>query len=239
MRRIIIAVAALSGLVMFSFQANAEQSNRIIHSGDYDSYQVGPRQGWGACKRSCDGDQRCKAWTFIRRSRQCRLKYMVGESERNNCCVSGVKRQAGTQSGSLQRFCADYARKATEAQDANLAQRCSYKGARWSSQYAPHYQYCLRVTRAASNSETSARRDLLDRCRSHASSSRKARCNHFVRIAMEQAATNRSARCGFEGARWSGRQGRYMRRCQNQKRAVTLDDTLRREQKLRSCLSIR
>jgi len=239
MRKFMIAVAALSGLMLFSFQANAEQRNIIIHSGDYDSYQLGPRQGWGACKRSCDGDPRCKAWTFIRGTRQCRLKYIVGESVRNNCCVSGVKRGAATQRGSQQGFCSDYASRATESQEANLAQRCRYRGPRWNSQYAAHYQYCLRVARASANSETAARRDLLDRCRSHAGSSKKARCDHFVRIAMEQAATNRSARCGFEGPRWSGRQGRYMRRCQNQKRAVTLDDTLRREKKLRSCLSIR
>jgi len=240
MRIFKVGIIALAGLLAFSFQVSAEQSNRIIHSGDYDSYRVGPRQGWGACERSCNSDPRCNAWTFIRNSRQCRLKFVVGESVRNNCCVSGVKRQAASRpGGSLQRFCSDYAKQATDAQNANLAGRCSYKGNRWHTNFTPHYQYCLRVSRAETDGETEIRKNMIDRCRSHAGGSKQKRCDHYARISVEQASTNREAGCGFSGPGWNGRLRRYMKRCQQQRRAVSLDATLRRERQLRACLSIR
>ena len=234
-----IAITALIGMILFGAQANAEQRNRVIHSGDYDSFRVGPKQGWGVCERVCQGDPRCKAWTFIRASNQCRLKFVAGESVRNNCCISGVKRGGNAGQGSLQRFCSDYAKKAVDAQAENVAGRCQYGGNRWVSDYSPHYQYCLRVSRAESNGETATRSKLIDQCRAHAGNSKQKRCNHFAAIAIVQATTNQRASCGFEGPRWSVRTRRHMRRCKNQNRGVARDETLWRETKIRDCLGIR
>lgn len=235
-----IALLSLAGLVLWSGLANAEQRNRIIHFGDYDSFRVGPRQGWGACERACNGDPRCRAWTFIRSRRQCRLKYVAGDSVRNNCCVSGIKKQRGAGRGSKQRFCSDYATTAVKAFEKNLSERCGFRGQRWNNDYSPHYQYCLRVARDKANAETAMRRTMIEQCRSHAVNSTNRRCNHYARIAVEQATTNRKASCGYGGRRrWSLHLRDHVRRCRNNGWSVARDDTLVREQKLRNCLSIK
>ncbi len=231
---------ALAGPIFLALQVaggNAEQRNRIIHAGDYDIFQVGRAQGWGACERACNGDPRCKAWTFIRSNRQCRLKYMAGRSVRNNCCVSGVKRRAAGGDGRRQ-FCSDYATEAVRAQEQNLRNRCGFRGARWNADYSPHYQFCMRVDRSEPNEETRQRARMINNCVSHAGNSRKKRCNHYARIAVEQAKTNARAGCGFKGSRWTTNRRRHVVHCRNTSWGTARDDTNSREQRLRSCLAL-
>ena len=243
MRIIRIALIALVGLISWSAAVNAEQQNSIIHSGDYDSFRVSPNRGWGACQRACKGDPRCRAWTFIKPGRQCRLKYSAGQSTRNNCCVSGVKRQqrvgAGRRRGGQQRFCSDYATEAVSVNEANLANRCRYRGRSWDANYVGHYQACLRLSRDRANDLAGDRRRMIKECSSHGDSSKEARCNHYVRVTGVQIATNQRAGCGFRGRRWADNDSRHRRRCMNNTGAVSSDATLRRERKIRRCLGIR
>ncbi len=55
------------------------------------------------CRQTCDADDRCKAWTYVKPGIQgptarCWLKHAVPRAYTNNCCVSGVKQ--GTRSES-------------------------------------------------------------------------------------------------------------------------------------------
>ena len=60
--------------------------------------------------------------------------------------------------------CDVYARIAIAQQDANVANQCSFDGARWVSRYDHHYDWCLAVAVDATRSETDARQRLLDDC---------------------------------------------------------------------------
>lgn len=82
-----LVAAGLLGAVQ---SLSAQERNTIIHGHDYDYLQLYENEGWRACAKECDRDKRCRAWTFIKPSRQCRLKQRVGKRAQNRCCVSGV-----------------------------------------------------------------------------------------------------------------------------------------------------
>ena len=258
----VITLASLVSLVFWGGQAEADpvqryhggvQKNRIIYAGDYDIFKVGRRQGWGACQRACNGDPRCRAWTFIRFSRQCRLKYQTGQSVRNNCCVSGLKRRVvdgGVDHGDGRgqtAFCVKYAAQSVQAQVKNLRERCGFRGARWNVNFARHYQFCMRVSRRESNAETLARKDMIESCVSHgagdqhghAGNIKRKRCDHYARIAVAQSRTNNKAGCGFRGRIWTTDRRTHVRACRNSNWTTSRDRTNRRESRIRECLGLR
>jgi len=260
----VIALASLVSLALLGGAANADpvqrgqggvQKNRIIHAGDYDIFKVGRKQGWGACERACNGDPRCKAWTFIRFSRQCRLKYQSGEGVRNNCCVSGIKKRlvggggVGDHGGRGQTAaCVKYAAGSVQAQVKNLRQRCGFRGARWNVNFARHYQYCMRVSTRESKVETRARAGMINNCVSHANAGdahgnagnlKQKRCDHYARISVAQSRTNTQSGCGFRGRIWTKDRRTHMRACRNSSWADARDKTNRRESRIRECLGLR
>src|SRR6266700_1984722 len=65
--------------------------------GDYRNFELPPDPSGQSCAAACDGDTKCRAWTYLRpgyggNSATCFLKDRVTAPQRRPCCVSGVVR---------------------------------------------------------------------------------------------------------------------------------------------------
>jgi hypothetical protein len=65
--------------------------------GDLRDFALKADQGDDACRRACDADNKCRAWTFARagyggREARCFLKSQIKPPRRSPCCISGVVR---------------------------------------------------------------------------------------------------------------------------------------------------
>ena len=67
--------------------------------GDYRSFDTQPDPNGTACKAACEGENRCRAWTYVRpgylapgAGARCYLKDHLRPPRRKPCCVSGVVR---------------------------------------------------------------------------------------------------------------------------------------------------
>jgi hypothetical protein len=65
--------------------------------GDYRNFELTPDPTGLTCKKVCEGEKRCRAWTYVRPGYQgpaarCFLKDRVTRPRRKPCCVSGVVR---------------------------------------------------------------------------------------------------------------------------------------------------
>ena len=65
--------------------------------GDYLNFEVKASDRGEICKAACDGEQQCRAWTYVRAgyigaAPRCFLKAEVKPPRRKPCCISGVVR---------------------------------------------------------------------------------------------------------------------------------------------------
>jgi PAN domain len=65
--------------------------------GDYRSFDTPPEPRAKACAAACQGEQRCRAWTYRRpgygaAAPRCYLKEVIKPPRRRPCCISGVVR---------------------------------------------------------------------------------------------------------------------------------------------------
>src|SRR5262245_50689192 len=67
--------------------------------GDYQHFDTPSEPSGAACKTACEGDKRCRTWTYVRpgylaagASARCYLKDQLRPPRRRPCCVSGVVR---------------------------------------------------------------------------------------------------------------------------------------------------
>ena len=65
--------------------------------GDYSNFELASDPSGAACKSACEGDNRCRAWTYVRPgytgpSARCYLKDKLKAPRRKPCCISGVVR---------------------------------------------------------------------------------------------------------------------------------------------------
>ena len=65
--------------------------------GDYRFFSVPPDPTGAACKAACEGENRCRAWTYVRPGyitpfARCYLKYKITRPRTKPCCISGVVR---------------------------------------------------------------------------------------------------------------------------------------------------
>src|SRR5262245_56046139 len=67
--------------------------------GDYHHFDTPSESSGAACKTACEGDKRCRIWTYVRpgylgsgASARCYLKDQLRPPRRRPCCVSGVVR---------------------------------------------------------------------------------------------------------------------------------------------------
>ena len=65
--------------------------------GDYRNFELAPDAEGAPCKAACEGDKRCRAWTYVRpgyigASARCFLKDKITRPRTKPCCISGVVR---------------------------------------------------------------------------------------------------------------------------------------------------
>jgi hypothetical protein len=65
--------------------------------GDYNSFETPSDSSGAACIAACDGDNKCRAWTYVRPgyaggAARCFLKDRITRPRPKPCCVSGVVR---------------------------------------------------------------------------------------------------------------------------------------------------
>ena len=65
--------------------------------GDYRRFDIPNNQDVEACKKACEDEGRCRAWTYVRpgyygASARCYLKERITPPKRTPCCMSGVVR---------------------------------------------------------------------------------------------------------------------------------------------------
>lgn len=65
--------------------------------GDYKFFEVAADPTGAVCKAACEGDNRCRAWTYVRKgyisaAPRCYLKDEIKRPRRKPCCISGVVR---------------------------------------------------------------------------------------------------------------------------------------------------
>jgi hypothetical protein len=65
--------------------------------GDYRYFDVKPDASGEICKTACEGENRCRAWTYVRPgyigpAARCFLKSEIKRPRRKPCCISGVVR---------------------------------------------------------------------------------------------------------------------------------------------------
>jgi hypothetical protein len=65
--------------------------------GDYRSFDTAPDPTAASCAKACQGDAKCRAFTYIRpgyagASARCYLKDRITRPRRKPCCISGVVR---------------------------------------------------------------------------------------------------------------------------------------------------
>jgi len=65
--------------------------------GDYRNFETAPDPAGAACNAACEGDKRCRAWTYVRPgyggpAAHCYLKDKITRPRHKPCCISGVVR---------------------------------------------------------------------------------------------------------------------------------------------------
>jgi hypothetical protein len=65
--------------------------------GDYRSFDLASDPSGESCKKACEGENKCRAWTYVRpgylgQSARCYLKDRITRPRRKPCCMSGVVR---------------------------------------------------------------------------------------------------------------------------------------------------
>jgi hypothetical protein len=67
------------------------------YGGDYRHFDIPADPEAETCKKACEGENRCRAWTYVRpgylgAAARCYLKDKIKPPRRKPCCVSGVVR---------------------------------------------------------------------------------------------------------------------------------------------------
>jgi len=131
--------------------------------------------------------------------------------------------------------CDTYARTAIAQNEQNDRRGCGFHGARWSSDYNHHYQWCLAVPEQAARSETQEREIALGtQCREPDSTGDARRCDTYARTAIAQNEQNDRKGCGFHGARWSSDYNHHYQWCLAVPEQAARSETQEREDALRT-----
>jgi hypothetical protein len=67
------------------------------NGGDYRSFELASDPTGESCKKACEAENRCRAWTYLRpgygsATARCFLKAQIKPPRRKPCCMSGVVR---------------------------------------------------------------------------------------------------------------------------------------------------
>ncbi|MBU1742819.1 MAG: hypothetical protein KKC37_14860, partial [Proteobacteria bacterium] len=113
----------------------------------------------------------------------------------------------------LRTRCRNYANSAVRQNNLNVRMQCAFRGARWNSSVAYHYNACLRnrATMAQLRAQYQYRHNALKRCQ--ASGGLRGRCRSYAQSAVRQQAANVRHRCGFTGGQWSANTTAHVHWC--------------------------
>jgi hypothetical protein len=90
-------VSGVRGAGVIEPQAGAIEYSIDRYGGDYRSFETPADPKGKACADACQGENRCRAWTYRRAgygsaSARCFLKEAIKPPRRRPCCISGVVR---------------------------------------------------------------------------------------------------------------------------------------------------
>jgi len=90
-------VSGVRGAGVIEPQAGAIEYSIDRYGGDYKSFETPPDPKGKACADACQGEKRCRAWTYRRPgygspAARCYLKETIKPPRRRPCCISGVVR---------------------------------------------------------------------------------------------------------------------------------------------------
>lgn len=223
-------------LAIAALPASAVEEGQIRLGSDYDIFQTGGND-YRACEKACAEDARCKSWTFLTNLGQCRLKHSEAPKFDNSCCVSDLKREKPKDRRADEVRCSDYAVSALRDNNANLSNRCGYRGPLWAASFSEVYNRCLDISPDRRTQEAEQRSEAIEDCRKLASRSTKLECETIAKLAVQQAKTQADNKCGFNPANWHSEEARYVKNCTAADRSLRWDLLYRRETQLSSCLT--
>lgn len=245
----------ITGLILaglfFIQPAKAEmvvEPDKLLIGDDYSVFPVNEGRA-RVCREACAQDKRCEAWTFIRPNRtgvgQCRLKRTVAPGFKNNCCVSGYKtgneyddydqQPAGQRKA---KRCRDYSEQAVAYNEINIESRCGYRGRAWHSNAKRHFRHCMRIGRKERALELNGQKKAVQACEQEVGFSKRTRCDHYARIAVNQERSRAKAGCSYKNRdRWSVNYKTHLNWClQAPKREAWIENETR-EKSLRRCFA--
>ena len=90
-------VSGVRGGGVIERRAGAVEFSTDRLGGDYKFFDVAEDPTGEVCKAACEGDNRCRAWTYVRKgyisaAPRCYLKEEIKRPRRKPCCISGVVR---------------------------------------------------------------------------------------------------------------------------------------------------
>jgi len=90
-------VSGVRGAAVDEPRGGAMESSIDRLGGDYRNFDMPPDPTAAACKAACEGENKCRAWTYVRpgyigQTARCFLKDRITPPRRKPCCISGVVR---------------------------------------------------------------------------------------------------------------------------------------------------
>lgn len=90
-------VTGVKGAALIEPRVNGSEYAIDRVGGDYRSMEIAADATGSTCKAACQGESRCRAWTYVRPgyigpSARCYLKDRVTRPRQRPCCISGVIR---------------------------------------------------------------------------------------------------------------------------------------------------
>ncbi len=211
---VLLVLSFLFALSFVPVAAGAAEMGYIRLGNDYAFRSVPVGQSYRWCQRQCAKDDKCKSWTFLRPSHQCRLKSAVAPKYQNDCCVSGTK--TSEQGSSQQKLCRKYANQSIADYEKNLVQNCGLSSERWTGDFATHFDWCMGATVEEKLDLRRQRKNALRQCldEKHGESSHVG-CRQYAKKALQQQQTNLRNKCGFNSKiRWRNSFSYYLNWCQ-------------------------
>lgn len=90
-------VSSVKGAGLIKSRSGPVEQAIDRYGGDYRNFELASDPTGESCKKACEGENRCRAWTYVRPgyahpSARCFLKERVTKPRRKPCCMSGVVR---------------------------------------------------------------------------------------------------------------------------------------------------
>ena len=186
--------------------------------------------GYGGPRWHGDFDKHYKWCTKVR------FRQAEKEDEARRRLISSCLLRGG---GRFDEACNTYAETAVQQARAARKRDCGYDGSRWNTDFSRHYQWCLRVSPYDREAEEATRERALDRCMAAGGGSDKGRmaCEHFARVAVAHATTNKKLDCGLTGALWQPRPKIAYRWCLRNSRILREKQVADREVAISQCIA--